>query len=86
MRVGVEGAAKSLHLPRLHALQVTPAGVSVEGDFAHCQLAELWWQLVTDGCVGLTILFTVGYEKSGTLKRHLIIYKSLFYKPLTYLQ
>ena len=33
MRVGVEGAAKSLHLPRLHALQVTPAGVSVEGDF-----------------------------------------------------
>ncbi len=33
MGVGVEGAAKSLHLPRLHALQVTPAGVSVEGDF-----------------------------------------------------
>ena len=33
MRVGVEGAEKSLHLPRLHALQVTPAGVSVEGDF-----------------------------------------------------
>ena len=33
MRVGVEGAAKSLHLPRLHALQVTPEGVSVEGDF-----------------------------------------------------
>ena len=33
MRVGVEGAAKSLHLPRLHALQVTPAGGSVEGDF-----------------------------------------------------
>ena len=33
MRVGVEGAAKSLHLPRLHALQVTPAGLSVEGDF-----------------------------------------------------
>ena len=29
----MEGAAKSLHLPRLHALQVTPAGVSVEGDF-----------------------------------------------------
>ena len=33
MRVGVEGAAKSLHLPRLHALQVTLAGVSVEGAF-----------------------------------------------------
>ena len=33
MKVGVEGAAKSLHLPRLHALQVTPAGASVEGDF-----------------------------------------------------
>ena len=33
MRVGVEGADFSPHLPRLHALQVTPAGVSVEGDF-----------------------------------------------------
>ena len=33
MRVGVEGAAKSLHLPRLHALQTIPAGVRVEGDF-----------------------------------------------------
>ena len=30
----MEGAAKSLHLPRRHALQATPAGVSVEGDFA----------------------------------------------------
>ena len=35
MRVGVEGAAKSLHLPRLHALQVTPAGGSVEGDYSY---------------------------------------------------
>ena len=33
MRVDVEGAAKSLHLPHLYALQVTPAGVSVEGDY-----------------------------------------------------
>ena len=84
--MSVEGAGKSLHLPRWAGMQASLAGVCVEGDFAHCQLAELWWQLVTDGCVGLTILFTVGYEKSGTLKRHLIIYKSLFYKPLTYLQ
>lgn len=30
MRVGVEGAEKSLHLPRLQALQATLAGVSVE--------------------------------------------------------
>ena len=35
MKVGVEGAAKSLHLPRLHAIQVTPAEVSVEGDFGY---------------------------------------------------
>ena len=33
MGISVEGAAKSLHLPRLHALQTTSAGVSVEGDF-----------------------------------------------------
>lgn len=35
MGVCVEGAGKSLHLPRLYALQVIPAGVSVEGDFVH---------------------------------------------------
>ena len=29
----MEGAAKRLHLPRLHALQATPAGGGVEGDF-----------------------------------------------------
>ena len=33
MGVSVEGAAKSLHLPRLYALQAHPEGVSVEGDF-----------------------------------------------------
>ena len=33
MRHRVEGAAKSLHLPRLYAIQTIPAGVSVEGDF-----------------------------------------------------
>lgn len=33
MRYCVEGAAKSLHLPRLHALQTIPAMVSVEGNF-----------------------------------------------------
>ena len=64
-----EGAGKSLHLPLWTGLQASLAGVSVEGDFAHCQLAELWWQLVTDGCVGLTILFTVGYEKIRYLKK-----------------
>ena len=40
MRYCVEGAAKSLHLPRLHALQTIPAGVSVEGDFDQCQPAS----------------------------------------------
>ena len=37
MRYCVEGAAKSLHLPRLHALQTIPVGVSVEGDFDQSQ-------------------------------------------------
>ena len=61
-------------------MQASLAGVCVEGDFAHCQLAELWWQLVTDGCGGLTILVTVGYEKSGTAKWDLNFRKRLCVK------
>ena len=41
MRVGVEGAEKSLHLLRLQALQATPAGVSVEGDFCLRLIVEM---------------------------------------------
>ena len=59
MGVGVEGAAKSLHLPRLHAIQVTPAGVSVEGDFV------LGWRLST-----AIQIKTVIATKTGTLTRY----------------